>query len=265
MEPSPALPVPGARRPRSALAAALVVAIAIVAAVAVTATASGATTVSVPVVRCPTLFGIQGQHRHVPATITVSAAGPTHGLDAYTNTEIYLLAPRGFHCSGTVAADGGTEVIAWAPHSPKPVAQHSRGAALTLNIDPACAGCRAADACPFFTAFARQLGFPCTSGVPAGEKVSHPSRTLALFEDPPGVAGSGWPSGGPDPASGVVGLNGSPAAHASVYRSTCTLPQADHAICTDSLIATVGPACHGRHGWVAHLHQQRPPLEAWSS
>ena len=218
------------RRPRAALAAVLILLIAGAAA----STASGAATVAIPVVRCPTVFGIAGHHRRVPATVAVSAAGPTHGLLAYTNTEIFLIGPRGFRCAGIVAADGGTEVIAWAPGRAKP-GLHSHGVGLTLNLDPACAGCRADDACPFFTAFARQLGFPCTAGIPSGEIHGHVGPDVATFEDPPGVAGSGWPSGGPFAANGIVGLRGSPAADALVYRSTCTLPAADHAICTESL------------------------------
>jgi hypothetical protein len=196
--------------------------------------ASGSSTVRIPVVRCATVFGAGGPPRKVAATVAVSAAGPTHGLAAYTNTQIFLIGPRGFRCSGIVAADGGSEVVAWAPGRVKP-ALHSHGVGLTLNIDPACAGCRADDACPFFTAFARALGFPCAAGVPAGETMARRGASLALFEDPPGVAGSGWPSGGPYPANGVVGLRGSPPGDALVYRSTCTLADADHAICTESL------------------------------
>ncbi|HXR13180.1 MAG TPA: hypothetical protein VN740_00890 [Solirubrobacteraceae bacterium] len=198
------------------------------------ATASGAATVRIPVVRCATVFGVGGPPKHVPATISVSAAGPSRELAAYTNTELFLVGPRGLRCSGIVAADGGSQVIAWAPGRPKP-APHSHGVGLTLNIDPACAGCKADDACPFFTVLASMLGFPCSLGVPPKELVSRPRADLALFEDPPGVAGSGWPSGGPYPANGVVGVRGSPPASALVYRSTCTLPAAEHAICTASL------------------------------
>ena len=71
--------------------------------------------------------------------------------------------------------------------------------------------------------------------MPAGEIVVRPRPSLAEFEDAPGVAGSGWPSGGPYPANGVVGMRGSPTGDALVYRSTCTLPAADRAICTESL------------------------------
>ena len=195
--------------------------------------AAGATTPRIPVVRCATVFGAGGPPRHVPSTVALSGTTPAHGLVAYTNTEIFLVGPPGLRCSGIVAADGGSQVVAWAPGAPKP-APHSHGVGLTLNIDPACAGCKADDACPFFTALARGLGFPCAAGVPAGESVARPHPTLALFEDPPGVAGSGWPSGGPYPANGVVGTRGSPR-NGLVYRSTCTLPAAKHAICTRSL------------------------------
>lgn len=200
---------------------------------AVIASAAGAATTRIPVVRCPTLFGISGNHPRVPATLAVDAAGPTHGLVAYTNTGIFLIAPRGLRCSGIVAVDGGTQVVVWAAGGRKPQL-HSRGIGLTLTVDPACASCRADDACPFFTALARQAGFPCTAGIPAGERVLRPSRAVALFEDPPGVRGSGWPSGGPFPANGVVGTLPS-STEAVVYRATCTLPAADHAICTESL------------------------------
>jgi hypothetical protein len=199
---------------------------------ALASSAGAATTARVPVVRCPTTFGIAGSRPRVPAAITV-ARGLPPGLVAYTNTNAFLIAPRGLRCSGIVAADGGTQVIAWASGRPKP-GPHSRGIGLTLTVDPACAGCRADDACPFLTALARELGFPCSASIPTGERVVRPSRTLALFEDPPGIRGSGWPSGGRYPANGVVGTHGS-SSDAAVYRATCTLPQADHAICTASL------------------------------
>ena len=54
---------------------------------------------------------------------------------------------------------------------------------------------------------------------------------MALFEDPPNVGGSGWPSGGPDPANGLVGI----ARRGTVFRSTCTLPSGDHTLCATIL------------------------------
>jgi hypothetical protein len=188
---------------------------------------------AVAVVRCPTTFGIGGPPRLTPATIHVSSSSSTSGLVAYTNTQTYLVGPRGLRCAGGVGADGGPLVLAWRRGLPRP-GPHARTAGLTLTLEEACAGCKADDACPFFTVLARDLGFPCRRGVPSGERVYRLRPDVTLFEDPPEVAGSGWPSGGPDPANGLVGTTGTPL-RGLVYRSTCTLPTEDHSICTTSL------------------------------
>jgi len=194
------------------------------------ATAAGPT---VSAVRCPTTFGIS-QHATWPTRVRVlHSPASVRGLAAYSNSQIVLVGPAGMRCSGIVATDGGSQLVLWPQGEPKP-GEHSRGAGLTLTLDPACAGCQADDACPFFTAFARKLGFPCRTAVPAGEHVDDVSSSLVLFEDPPGVAGSGWPSGGSDPANGVVGIHTS-GGNSAVYRSTCTLPASQKAACTVSL------------------------------
>jgi hypothetical protein len=188
---------------------------------------------AVDVVRCPTQFGVPGPVRRTPATVNITSSSSTRVLVAYTNTASYLVGPRGMRCSGGVGADSTSLIVVWPRGQARP-GIHARTDGLTLLLDPACVGCQAGDACPFFRALARRLGFPCTSGIAAGERVSRPAPTLALFEDPPGVAGSGWPSGGPDPANGVVGSTGI-ASDVLVYRSTCTLPAREHGICTTSL------------------------------
>lgn len=195
------------------------------------ALAGVASAATVPVVRCPTEFGISGSSPRTPLTLTLgSGAG---GLIAYTNTQAYLLGPRGMRCSGLVAVDGGSQVVVWPQGYARP-GLHAHSAGLTLTLDPACVSCKAGDACPFFTELARRLDFPCTSGVPVGERVYRLRSNLDLFEDPPGVAGSGWPSGGPDPANGLVGYAGN-GLDGAVYRSTCTLPASQHTVCTASL------------------------------
>jgi hypothetical protein len=203
------------------------------------ALASGAVTnasaagTSVPVVRCKTVFGIQNRVVWPSSVRVLHAPASVKGLVAYSNSQLVLIGPAGMDCSGIVATDGGSQVVAW-PYGHARPGQHSRGDGLTLTIDPACASCKADDACPFFTALATSEGFPCSAGIPAGEQVHRVGSDLAEFEDPPGVAGSGWPSGGADPANGVVGLAG-PANNRLVYRSTCTLPAAEHAVCTVGL------------------------------
>jgi hypothetical protein len=84
-------------------------------------------------------------------------------------------------------------------------------------------------ACPFFPAYAAKLGFPCMSGIPSGEIITRPSSNVALFEDPPGVVGDGFPSGGGDPANGIDGIKGR---YGQQYSATCTLPERDHTPCT---------------------------------
>lgn len=190
--------------------------------------------------RCPTTFGASGEARKTPSTIAVlHDPASARGLVAYTNTEIFLVAPAGMRCAGAVGADGTTALAVGPRGLTRELDQADRsysGIGLTLRFDPDCSGCEADDACPFFPHFARALGFPCTSGIPDGEQTREVTANLTLFEDPAGIRGDGWPSGGPDPANGLVGVTGSPTAtNTTVYRSTCTLPASERWICTVSL------------------------------
>jgi hypothetical protein len=140
-------------------------------------------------------------------------------------------------CSGVISQDGDTQLLVW-PRGKRRPQQDSDEDGITLVSAPVCVGCQAEYACPFFAAFAQGLGLPCTTGVPARGTVTRPDSHLVLFQDPRGVAGDGWPSGGPDPANGTVVIQGSlnPGPHErAVYRSTCTLPARDQLICTVSL------------------------------
>jgi hypothetical protein len=153
---------------------------------------------------------------------------------AYTNTNMFLIGPAGMACNGIVAVDGGSKITVW-PIGKAAPARHSAGEGLTLTLDPACASCRAEDACPFFRSFAAGLGFPCTSGVSAGERLDRLSSQVVYFTDAPGLAGDGWPSGGYFPADGLAGIQGS-ATDGAVFRTTCTLPMAKSAVCAISLL-----------------------------
>jgi hypothetical protein len=166
---------------------------------------------------------------HSPASV--------RGLVAYSNSDIVLIAPAGMECSGAVGADATTGLSIW-PKGARQPGPHDRGAGLTLWYDPDCTGCQAGIACPFFPRFAASLDFPCSSGVPAGERTVSLGPRVTAFEDPPGVHGSGLPSGGPYAANGVVGIHSS-GGNTSVFRATCTLPQSQHAVCTVSLNDTI--------------------------
>jgi hypothetical protein len=54
-----------------------------------------------------------------------------------------------------------------------------------------------------------------------------------LFEDPPGVRGNGFPSGGPYPADSLLMVNAKTSSSSiAANQETCTLPRAQHALCT---------------------------------
>lgn len=150
-------------------------------------------TLAVPVVRCATDAGFPLGKRHLPSTLAVLGA-PTPGLRlvAYSNTEDYLIGPAGMDCAGALAADGGSRISVWVRGYPAP-SQRARYGALTLSLDPACLGCKAQDACPFFGEFAKAEEIPCDMRIPAGERVTRPDSHIALFTDPAGIPGSGWP------------------------------------------------------------------------
>jgi hypothetical protein len=200
-----------------------------------------ATVGTVPVVRCRTV-SVPGPGSSLPSRLRVLGSPRTvAGLVAYTNTELFLVGPARMNCSGLISQDGGTHLLVW-PRGKRAPQQDSDEDGVTLVSAPVCVGCQAEYACPFFAGFARGLGFPCTTGIPAREKVMRPDSHLVLFQDPRGVAGDGWPSGGPDAANGAVVVQGSlkPGPHErAVYRSTCTLPAVDHSICTVSLNDTI--------------------------
>ena len=69
----------------------------------------------------------------------------------------------------------------------------------------------------------------CTSD-PAQERVSRISSVAVGFQDPPGVAGIGFPSGGQNPANGVALYQPKPT-EATAYLVTCTLAVAQHDLC----------------------------------
>ena len=137
---------------------------------------------AVDVVRCPTQFGVRGPVRRTPATVNITSSSSTRGLVAYTDTESYLVGPRGMRCSGGVGADGTSGIVVWPRGQARSPGIRARTDGLTLELDAGCVGCQAGDACPFFPAFARGLSFPCGAGVPSGETVVRLRPRVALFQ-----------------------------------------------------------------------------------
>ena len=70
----------------------------------------------------------------------------------------------------------------------------------------------------------------CPVVAPKRETVTVADGAEAGFADPPGVAGDGAPSGGHNPASGVVLYSKAPGT-VGAYALTCTLPAAQRSVC----------------------------------
>src|SRR5580658_5395944 len=167
-------------------------------------------------------------------------------LAVYGDTEeiMMLVGPRGWTCSAAYGADGSGGVIAYPKGETVP---ESWGAAWLLSppsSDEAISGAEtggspvqaAAEACGYFldaaTATLNDLGHGCP-GRPSSESIDEISTDVVGFEDPPGVSGEGTPSGGEDPANGVITYSSS--LSPGSYRSTCTLPARQHPLSTASL------------------------------
>jgi len=202
----------------------------------------------VPEVACATTFGLPDETMPpIPTSMTATLTPAVAALVTfYGNGTLTVLGPRDWNCSAAVGADGSALMTITPPgraglsESPSPDDQ-----AVTASSGGACVGCIASMACGLFPEawhlFA-QPGDACPAKPPNGELVSRPRPRSAVFEDPPGVAGTGYPSGGKYRALGFLVFD--PGTEAGVdlpsaLKLTCTLPDSMARIC-DEVIEGVG-------------------------
>jgi hypothetical protein len=196
---------------------------------------------SLPVVRCPTTFALSTPPPtvplptslivHVPSTLTTPMA-----VYADSNNIMKLLAPAGWSCSAFYGADGSGRITVEPSGEPLPASGQVPSAsdqAISATETGGSPVQAAAAGCAFFPAAAAANESDLDQGCsprPKSEMVDPISSTVVGFEDAPGIKGSGEPSGGPDPANGVMTY--SPTVGPGFYLDTCTLPQDEHATCT---------------------------------
>ena len=197
----------------------------------------------IPVVTCPTSFGLPDETMGpVPATMTVTLSPEVAAqVTFYGSGTETLLGPKGWHCEAAVGADGSTSMTIAPPgragpaDSPSPDRQ-----AITAYTGGGCVGCIATMACGLFPEAWKLFEYDdlaCPTKTPAGELVTRPLPRSAIFEDPPGVAGTGDPSGGRYRALGLMlfdpgtGAAGTDQDFPSVLQITCTLPDVMAQIC----------------------------------
>jgi hypothetical protein len=202
-------------------------------------------TARIPVVACPTSFGLPDETMGpVPPTMTATVTPAVAAkVTFYGNGMRTLLGPKGWRCEAAVGADGSSSMVITPPdqavptESPPPDWQ-----AVTAYTGGGCVGCIATMACGLFPeawSLFDQPGMSCPAPTPSGELVTRPMPQAAIFEDPPGVAGTGEPSGGLYRALGLMvfdpgtGAAGSGHDFPSVLKITCTLPDAMAQICDE--------------------------------
>lgn len=207
---------------------------------------STAVATEVPEIECSTVMGVPAPAAQPKPSTRLDVPGAQR-LAVYTDSggRIRLVAPRGWSCTATDAADGGAQVIVTPAGETVPTTvgsgwkldASSTVQAVAAEETSACSGCTLGQACPLFegaaSAFQSTFGRPCPAVRPGDEtvKVIHPG--IILFEDPPGTAGDGLPSGGRYPANGVMTYH--PGNPDGSWLATCTLPASEHQLCTSSL------------------------------
>jgi len=191
--------------------------------------ASGAGSPAVPVARCPTTLGVQQPLPKAPSVLHPSlTAVRASALEGYSNGYLTVLAPRGWRCRGQIGADGSGSLFV----TPAGVAKPTQPAVTVEYGDTP--GVSADLVCSLFAAARKQLPVaPCPVTKPAREAVVVLDTSTVAFQDPPGVHGDGLPSGGSDPANGVMMFTPSNTHHDGYsLTETCTLPASSKAKCT---------------------------------
>jgi hypothetical protein len=196
-------------------------------------------------VTCPTTFGLPDETMGpVPATMTATVTSEVaEKITFYGNGTRALLGPKGWHCEAAVGADGSTSMTVTPPGQPTPEGSPPPDhQAVTAYTGGGCVGCIATMACGLFPEAWKlfdQPGLSCPSTSPARELVTRRLPGSAVFEDPPGVAGTGEPSGGRYRALGLLvfdpgtGAGGAGNDFPSALKITCTLPDALAQVCDE--------------------------------
>jgi hypothetical protein len=200
-----------------------------------------------PVARCPTSYGIPlSRHvqlpTHVRAQVTSALAS---SLSVFTDGlgTLDVVAPTTWGCTALDGVAGLSKLVVFPPGDPRPtwgdVTAVRRG--IVASQTGGCGGCSLETACPLFASAARQYlsiyRTPCRGGAANAELRAHLTGRTVLFVDPPGVSGTGVPSGSGDAAFGAMLWHPPGARQPAAWLDTCTLPAPDHDLCVLSVRA----------------------------
>jgi hypothetical protein len=197
---------------------------------------------AVPVTSCPTVSGgNQATAPRIATRLPLAASTATAArLGFYSNGFVILLAPRGWSCRGVEAADGGRSLSVFPRgHADPLLGGHVSAdtAGVTAFIDYTGHGPGALLVCSLFpqsAAAALARGITSCPAPPRREQLERPTPDVVLFRDPPGVTGTGSPSGTRNAASGLVSfpqVRPEPSS-VPVAKATCSLPPSMSALCS---------------------------------
>ena len=210
-------------------------------------TSEPAQAVKVPLVSCPTTFGMPGDSLPpVPASMTATLSHDVAALATfYGNGTLTLLGPRGWTCRAAIGADGSASMSITPPGQAEPSGSPPPDyQAVAAWTGGACVGCIAQMACAIFPEAWNLFATPgqaCPNAIPTTERITRPAAQSAVFEDPPGTAGTGDPSGGTYRALGYLvfdsgaGASGTDVRAPSALKVTCTLPDTLAPICDETV------------------------------
>jgi hypothetical protein len=168
----------------------------------------------------------------------------TSQLAVYTDNqgEVAIVAPVGWKCTAIFNAAGAGGVAAYPPGEilpdnwttiAQPVGDFQMVSGFTAGGDSDNA---ALLACSIFPAADSELvsdGLACTTTKPPAEGTSPVNTAATLFDDPPGVEGTGFASGSSNDALGVITYNASQTPGSWI--NTCVLPASGEATCLADL------------------------------
>jgi hypothetical protein len=207
-------------------------------------------TANLRVTLCPTHLGapVSDRNRLPDYRLAVVSRRLEPSLATFTDAlgSLDVVAPSTWQCTALDGVAGLSTLIVYPPGEARPpwgdVAVVHQG--IVASQTGGCAGCSLETACSLFaTARHRYLatyGVACQHEAARRELVARVSPSLTRFIDPPGVAGTGRPSGGSDAAYGAMlwhprrGV-----ADMRAWLITCTLPADDHDLCVFSVGAFV--------------------------
>jgi hypothetical protein len=213
-----------------------------------TTTSGPMVTATLPIVVCQTSSGVTTTTAALPGSVSVSVPASdasAENLAVYSDEagRLMLIGPTvGWTCTGSFGADG-SGIMALAPVGTSvplsgttwPLAASSATEAIVAMESGASPVQGASLVCPLFSAAQaatlQNLGKSCTPASASREHVAKISSVAVGFQDPPGVAGVGYPSGGQNPANGV-GLYLPKPTESTAYLTTCTLPTSQQDLCT---------------------------------